>query len=89
MIVASVPPRPKHAGPGAAPTLSGPTVIAPSATRITELPPTPWLVIAASSKDVGTRSIRPRRSTRTAPSATTPMSEVVPPTSSMRTCLNP
>lgn len=89
MMVADVPPKPKQAGPGAAPTLSGPTVIAPSVTVMTELPPMPADSTFDIGKEVGMPAMVPRRSVRISRPATVPMSVVVPPTSIMRTCLSP
>ena len=89
MIVALLPPKPKQAGPGAAPTLSGPTVIRPSLTAMIELPPTPLERTLLIGNEIGTPSIEPRRCTSMRKSFTEPTSVVVPPTSIISTCLRP
>jgi hypothetical protein len=85
-MVALVPPKPKHAGPGAAPTLSGPTWMTPSRTAMTELPPTPAECTLLIGKEIGTPFTDPRRSVMISASRTEPTSVVVPPTSIISTC---
>ena len=88
-MVASVPPNPKHAGPGAAPTLSGPTVISPSLTAMIELPPTPLDCTSLIGMEIGAPSIDPRRLVRISSFRTDPTSVVVPPTSIINTWPRP
>ena len=77
-MVALLPPNPKHAGPGAAPPLSGPTTTAPSLTVMTELPPTPAECTLLIANEIGTPLMDPRRSTLIWQSRTEPTSVVVP-----------
>ena len=80
-MVAMVPPRAKQAGPGAEPTLSGPTRTLPLSARRIEPPPAPMLSISESGIATGAPSMRPVSLTRTTPSSNFAMSVVVPPIS--------
>ena len=89
VMVANFPPRPKQAGPGTAPTLSGPITIFPLTTLKIELPPAPALTISHSGNDTLMPSTCPRRTSATVPSRYWQMSVVVPPTSIETTSVNP
>ena len=90
MIVASVPPRPKAAGPGIAPALRGPTRNAPPSSTHPMLPP-PADTVSTTTRGsaIGTPATSPPASTTGSPSRTSPASALVPPMSIVNASLKP